>query len=213
MREVKRSGVVLIGDVVDSRTVDDRAALHDRLRTLLTEANESYGCDLRLTVGDEYQGTMPSLGAATRVALDLRLALMPGHDVRHGLGRGSTTVLDPRAGIEDGPGWWAARAAVDAVRSLEDKPATRGVRTLHRAAEGCASPLDGALDAALLARDDLVGRLDDRSLSVLRGVLSGRAQRDVAADLGITPSAVSQRVREHGIGVVVQMTRWMEALG
>lgn len=210
---MKRGEVVLIGDVVDSRKAADRAALHERLVRLLADAAADRGTDLRLTVGDEYQGTLPSLGAATRVALDLRLALLPSYDVRHGLGRGPTTVLDAGTGIEDGPGWWAARAAIDAVRGLEDRAATRGVRTAYRAADGHGSPLDGALDAALLARDDLVGRLDDRSLSVLRGLLSGRTQREVAADLGITPSAVSQRVRDHGIGVVVQMTRWMEDLG
>jgi len=206
-------GVVVIGDVVDSRAVPDRAALHALLTDVLGRVGAGRSADLRLTVGDEYQGSVPSLGAATRLVLDLRLALLPAHDVRHGLGRGATAVLDPAARIEDGPGWWAARAAIDAVRGLEDRPATRGARTAYRAAEGCATPLDAALDAALLARDELVGRLDERSLSVLRGLLSGRTQREVATDLGITPSAVSQRVRDHGIGVVLHMTRWMEAMG
>ena len=156
-------------------------------------------------MGDEYQGTVPTVGAATAIALALRLALLPVHDVRHGIGRGATTVLDPDARIEDGPGWWVAREAIDSVKDLAERAATRTARTAYRSADG-AEPT-GAVAAALLARDELVGRLDDRSLSVLRGLMSGRTQREVAADEGVSDSAISQRIRRDGIGVVADDER------
>ena len=70
---------------------------------------------LRVTVGDEFQGTYATLGEAVEAALRVRLALLPEVDTRFGLGRGEVTVLDARRGIEDGPGWWAARAAIEEV--------------------------------------------------------------------------------------------------
>ncbi len=203
------SSVLLIGDVIGSRNVPDRSSLHDSLAAALAEVNERWGTDLRITVGDEYQGTAPSVGAATAIVLAMRLALLPAYDVRHGIARGDAAVLDVDAGIEDGPGWWAARAAIDAAEDRSRRAATRSSRTAFRSADPD-EPI-GALEAALLARDELVGRLDERSLSVLRGLLSGRTQRDLAAEAGVSASAVSQRVRHDGLGVVVTMTEWMEA--
>jgi transcriptional regulator with XRE-family HTH domain len=55
----------------------------------------------------------------------------------------------------------------------------------------------------LILRDQLVGGLDDRSMLVLRGLLAGATQRDLAAELGVSPSAVSQRVRADGLAALV----------
>ncbi|MFB9311987.1 SatD family protein [Nocardioides plantarum] len=211
--------VRIIGDVVGSRGVEDRLGLHQRLSRVLAEANDRWDADLRITVGDEYQGTVASLGAAVAVTLAVRVALLPDHDVRHGLGRGPATVLDHDRAIEDGPGWWAARAAIEAVADLEASAVTRTARTAYRsvgsddpAGDPAGDPAAPAVEAALLARDELVGRLDARSLSVLRGLLGGRSQRELAEEAGVSASAVSQRVRRDGIGVVVTMSRWMELL-
>lgn len=212
MPEQVGPSVVVIGDVVASRAAPDRRDLHERLTSALDPVGRHWGGALRITVGDEYQGTLPGLGAAASATLALRVALLPEHDVRHGIGRGATRVLDPATGVEDGPGWWAARAAIESVHDLASHPATRGARTAYDVAAGLAEPT-GAVQAALLARDELVGRLDARSLSVLRGLLVGRTQREIAADLGVSGSAVSQRVRRDGLGVVLQMSAWLEGLG
>ena len=209
MTEVKPPAVVVIGDVVGSRRVADRAALHALLADALADVNDRFGGDLRLTVGDEYQGAFPSVGHALRATLALRLALLPGADVRHGIGRGPVETLDAGARIEDGPGWWAARAAIDAVAAAQARPATRSARTAYRAAEGYAAPDPPVVDAALLGRDALVGRLSERGLSVLRGLLAGRTQREIAEAEGVSTSAVSQRVRHDGLGVVLAMDELM----
>lgn len=209
MPEVKHgSSIVVIGDVVGSRESADRPGLHRVLSEALEVVNDRWSTDLRITVGDEYQGTAPTVGVATAIVLALRLALLPAHDLRHGIGRGATAVLDAGAGIEDGPGWWAARAAIDAVKQQARRPATRSARTAYRSADP--DEVGGALEAALLGRDELVGRLDERSLSVLRGLMSGRTQREIAAAEGVSASAISQRVRHDGIGVVVTMSEWLE---
>ena len=52
-------------------------------------------------------------------------------------------------------------------------------------------------------RDVVVSGLSERSMSVLDGLMRGRRQQDIADDLGISPSAVSQRVRAEGLAVVV----------
>lgn len=202
------AAVVLIGDLVGSRGVTDRRGLHRRLTAALEEVNRRWSTDLRITAGDEYQGTAPSLGAASAIALTLRLSLLPSHDVRHGIARGTTALLDAGSKIEDGPGWWAARAAIDVAEERAERAATRSSRTAYRSADPD-EPI-GAVEAAFLARDELVGRLDERSLSVLRGLMSARTQRELAEEAGVSASAISQRIRRDGIGVIVSMSEWLE---
>jgi predicted transcriptional regulator len=44
-------------------------------------------------------------------------------------------------------------------------------------------------------------------VSVLRGLLAGRTQRELADELGISPSAVSQRVHGEGLAALVAADR------
>ena len=195
----------LIGDVVASRRAGDRAVLHHRLTTLLADVNETCGptTPLRITVGDEFQGTFETVGQALQASLRLRIGLLPDHDMRHGVGWGDVRVLQEDPRVEDGPGWWAARDAIHEVQQAQEHPATRFRSTAYRPAEDAEGPDRHLVAAALLLRDTVVSGLSERSASVLRGLLSGRTQREIADELGISPSAVSQRVRGDGLAAVV----------
>ncbi len=198
----------LIGDVVRSRSAEDRSALHARLVELLEQANEVLApvVELRITVGDEFQGCFATVGEALHASLWLRLHAAPDVDLRHGVGWGSVAVLaaDPR--VEDGPAWWSARDAIEEVKAEAARSATRHLRTAYRRAEEAAAaegPDPGALNAALMCRDQMVGSLSERSVRLLRGTLEGRTQAELAAAEDISASAVSQRMRHDGLAVIV----------
>lgn len=208
MTPVLNSPVVLIGDIVASRQSTDRRGLHRALERALADTNDrvEHVEPLEVTVGDEFQGIYPHLGAALDAALRTRLALRPAAESRYGLGRGATTTLDPDRGIKDGPGWWAAREAIVAVEKLAERAALEHVRTAYRIAEGESEDAGTAraVDAALLCQDHMVGSLSERSARLLKGLLDGMTQRELAAAEDITPSAVSQRVRADGLAVIVR---------
>ena len=195
----------LIGDVVASRTAEDRAALHARLLEVLAEVNRTCAptTELRFTVGDEFQGAFATVGQALQASLRLRLGLLPEHDVRHGLGWGEVTLLQADPRVEDGPGWWAARDAIHQVQQAQEHPGSRFRRTAYCTAIEGVGPDPDLVEAALLLRDAAVGALSEKSTSVLRGLLAGRTQRELADDLGISASAVSQRVRGDGLAALV----------
>jgi len=71
----------------------------------------------------------------------------------------------------------------------------------------------GRADEALLALlDSAVARLSARSLSVLRDLMAGTSQREIAERLGVSPSAVSQRVRSDGLAALVSAAETMGAI-
>lgn len=206
MNEVKiNASVTVIGDLVGSRRSADRAAIHARFEKGIDAVNAAYQplVPLRIGLGDEFQGIYASLGDAIAASLRLRMALLPDVDVRQGIGLGRVQVLSEEPRVEDGPGWWAARAAIEAAADYERKAPLRAVRTAYVVAEGEAGPSPELVNAALMARDQIVSGLSERGMSVLDGLMRGRRQQDIADELGVSPSAVSQRIRAEGLGVVL----------
>ncbi len=89
------------------------------LTEVLAQANATLApeADLRVTVGDEFQGTFATVGQALHATLWLRLHLAPRADLRHGVGWGAVQLLADEPRVEDGPGWWAARRAIEEAKA------------------------------------------------------------------------------------------------
>jgi hypothetical protein len=189
----------VIGDLVGSRSVPDRAAVQDVLNDALVTVNRSVPVaqPFEPTVGDEYQGACATLPGAVLAALLVRLTLLPLVDARCGIGYGPVTVHDARRRplLQDGPGWWAAREAIRALDGRRD-----ATRTWF------AGPDEGRVNAFLLCRDQIIERLNDRGTRILRLALLGHSQKDIAEIEGIWPSAVSQQFSRN-IGSVVESMR------
>ncbi|MFT4083388.1 MAG: SatD family protein, partial [Nocardioides sp.] len=117
----------LIGDVVGSRRAADRDLVHAALTARLEAVNTELAplAPLRITVGDEFQGAFATLGDALATTLRLRLALAPEIEVRFGVGWGDVRVLQDEPRVEDGAGWWAARAAIEAVETAQARAGSR----------------------------------------------------------------------------------------
>ncbi len=203
------SVATLIGDIVGSRRVADRSAAHRELNRALARRRGHAIDPPAFTVGDEFQGSYPTVGSAIDAALSLRLAVAPGIDIRFGIGWGAVTVLDARAGIQDGPGWWAAREAIEWTASAQRQPGLALVRTSFRGDDR--DDVD-AINAALICRDHLIGSLDDRSLRILKGLLSNHTKKDIAAAEGISASAVSQRAGRDGLDLIVQASQYLRSV-
>jgi SatD family (SatD) len=199
----------LIGDVVGSRRVADRSAQHQALNKALREIATDAIDPPAFTVGDEFQGSYPTVGMAIDAALSLRLAVAPGIDIRFGIGWGAVMMLDADAGIQDGPGWWAAREAIEWTAAAQRQPGLALVRTSFRSTGR--DDVD-AINAALICRDHLLGSLDDRSIRVLKGLLNNYSKKDIAAAEGISASAVSQRAGRDGLDLIVQASEYLRAV-
>ncbi len=201
----------VIGDVVGSRTVIDRARVHRLLNEALRGVADDAIDPPAFTVGDEFQGAFASVGQAIDAALTLRLAVAPDIDVRFGIGWGAVTMLDEATGIQDGPGWWAAREAIEWTASTQRQPGLALVRTSFRVTGDSRADVD-AVNAALICRDHLLGSLDDRSTRIVKALLDNQTKKDIAAAEGISPSAVSQRASRDGLDLIVLSSRYLRGV-
>jgi hypothetical protein len=161
-----------------------------------------------ITLGDEFQGVYATLGDALTAAFHIRAGLRP-HDVRFGVGRGPVQLLDRERGIHDGPAYWAARDAIEDAARLAGKAALRTTRTVYGPPDAAVAV---AVNAALHGLDHILGSLSAVSWRILAGRLAGQTQKEIAEREGITPSAVSQRVRSDGIGVAMEAMRMLGEL-
>lgn len=198
----------LIGDVVGSRTVPDRTRAHRLLNKALRDVADDAIDPPAFTVGDEFQGAFTSVGLAIDAALSLRLAVAPEIDVRFGIGWGAVTILDETAGIQDGPGWWAAREAIEWTASAQRQPGLALARTCFRVIGETRTDVD-SINAALICRDHLLGSLDDRSTRIVKALLNDQTKKHIAAAEGISPSAVSQRSGRDGLDLIVLASRYL----
>ncbi len=201
----------LIGDVVGSRALADRSGVHRMVNRALREVADDAIDPPAFTVGDEFQGAFTSVGQAIDAALSLRLAIAPDIDVRFGIGWGAVTMLDEPAGIQDGPGWWAAREAIEWTASAQRQPGLALVRTSFRATGDTRADVD-AINAALMCRDHLLGSLDDRSTRIVKALLNKQTKKDIATTEGISPSAVSQRAGRDGLDLIVLASQYLRSV-
>ena len=214
---------MLISDVVASRRHVDRAALQQRLVEALARANatEHVVQPLEPLLGDEFQGAARSLADALRLAVLLRLDLLPDVELRTGIGLGPFAVFDPTTTpvSQDGPAWWAARRAVEEAAREGARPATRHVRSrLVAFGAGGEPPTDAraqlvtAVNAALGLQDFVLWSMSPRHRRLLAGVLQGDQQRTLARREQISQSAVSQALQASGGQAVVQALATLEGL-
>ncbi|KRA22483.1 hypothetical protein ASD65_18625 [Microbacterium sp. Root61] len=197
-------------DMVGSRRLPDRPAAQHALDAAIARVESDLPLAVRPlapTVGDEQQGIYPHLDAALASLLLLQLALPEGVECRFGLGIGAVGVVPSSSGgIPDGPGWWAARAAIDRVHALEQRavPSARTWVVAHADEPPLAHESARQANAYLLARDQLVGAMSERARRLTYGRCLGVTQRTLAEEEGITQSAVSQTLANSGSSAIVE---------
>ncbi len=181
---------VLIGDMVNSRRQYDRPAIQKDFLAVLDRLNREYQNDLAafltVTGGDEFQGLFREGENILRLILQLSSALQPV-SFRFGLGYGplATPVNKQNILAVDGPAFHLARGGLTEAKK----------NRLCFVLKGFPSDREEAVN--------LVGRLFFNSLAELSPkqrtavglMLKFNSQKEVADHLGISKSAVSQRLK------------------
>jgi len=201
--------IAVVADIVGSRKLDDRSAAQrvlDRTISLVEGDLPLASQPLTPTVGDEQQGVYRSLEDALVSLLMIQLRLPDGIGFRFGIGIGAVSTVESVHGeLADGPGWYAARAAIETVHAKEGRAVPRS-RTWIVGAPGQDEVMESTIAASnayLLVRDELVGAMSERERRLTYGRLIGRSQLDLADEEGITQPSVSKSLRNAGSAAIL----------
>lgn len=202
--------IAVLADIVGSRQLDDRSAAQRILDDTIgrVEGDQPLAHQpLTPTVGDEQQGVYLTLEDAMVSLLMIQLALPDGIAFRFGVGVGDVRAVDSVHGeLADGPGWYAARAAIETVHAREGRTVPR-TRTWIVGAPGQDEVMDSVIAASnayLLVRDELVGAMNERERRLTYGRLIGRSQHELAAEEGISQPSVSKSLRSAGSAALIE---------
>ncbi|MBM7472060.1 SatD family protein [Subtercola frigoramans] len=196
--------VAVVIDLVKSRQITERRSAQVQIETAFALVNSLVipVQPLEATVGDEFQAVYESVSAALEATLLARLALPAGIDCRFGMGSGELWSVGTGATgpLQDGPGWWLAREAINEAHVREDAR-TPSLRSWYRS-DDQRYP-EAVVNAQLLVRDQVVGAMSDRARRITLGTFRGLSQAELAASEQISQSAVSQSLRRSGGSALV----------
>lgn len=201
----------VIGDVIDSRGHENRAALQRAMTEALAVANAQTEPEqpFQMTIGDEFQGVFRSVRDATRATFLVQLQLVGDARIRFGIGVGTITSMSERGPFgQDGPAWWLAREAIDEVKSAERS---------YGAPPRWATSIVGhdeqlaVFRAYVQLRDHVMAELDEVDADILHGLLRGDTQTEISRKLELDKGAVSRRVSRHGLSALLWGIREFES--
>lgn len=180
--------LVIIGDLVASRTLRDRQRVQTRLSDALEGANDNAAGILSpytLTLGDEFQAVLSAGSRVFRDALNIQAAVHPVL-VRFSLAAGAlSTDINPRQALGmDGPAFHRARAGIEALKHGDARYRVEGL-------EPTAAQL---ANASLSFISHALGKWRTRRFRILAALAGGMAVPDIARAEEISEQAVYKNI-------------------
>ena len=194
----------LIGDIIESRHLANRAQQQEALNRVLDNLNDRYQAHLAsrfsLTLGDEFQGLVKVGAPIFQMIDELRLAL-PELNLRFGLGLGEIlTSINPAFSLgADGPAYWRAREAIQQVHQQHH------YETVHVYLLTGQENQDTILNHSLALSEFVRSSWIQSQMETFRTILdlgyyqSRFDQKRVASALGLSSSAFAKRMKSSGI--------------
>lgn len=120
------SFAAVIGDIKDSRHLENRKEVQVHLQEILDRLNEKYKDHIvskfLITLGDEFQGLLCGGEHILDMVNEIRMEMYPVR-LRFGIGFGqiTTDIKSEMALGADGPGYYRAREAIELLKEREKK--------------------------------------------------------------------------------------------
>lgn len=121
--------IAIIGDIKQSKTIENRSEVQKKLKSALDEINEKYSDDIAskfsITLGDEFQGLLRNGKNTMAIITEIEMEMYPV-EIRFGVGIGPiTTDVNKEMSLgADGPAYYNARNAIETLKDDEKKRQT-----------------------------------------------------------------------------------------
>lgn len=204
--------IALIGDIIESKKIQDRAQVQQQLLRLMKELNWQYQDYLispfTVTTGDEFQALFSPNSYMFQIIDQLSVAFSP-YEIRFGIGVGEmVTEINKEQSIgSDGPAYWLAREAINHIHDKNDY----GIN--HISVFLADEEVTWTVNAMLAACSFVQSKWTEVQYDVLKQLLTENiydetfSHKEIARSLGITPSAFNKRIKASGLKIYLRNKR------
>lgn len=196
----------IIGDLIDSRLLEERWKIQEQLNVVLNQVNADYidllAAKFTITLGDEFQGLMSTTEDTLMIIDYIRFSMYPVK-IRFGIGIGPmSTVINEAAALgADGPAYYAAREGLLNIKALDSKYVQPYMDTMcyvYRTKERTTESAE-IVNATMSAIGFIADKWTDKQRVIITEVEQGKlSQRDIGKKLAITQSSVQRRLDSSG---------------
>ncbi|MCI3917397.1 SatD family protein [Streptococcus intermedius] len=204
--------IALIGDIIESKKIQDRAQVQQQLLRLMKELNWQYQDYLispfTVTTGDEFQALFSPNSYMFQIIDQLSVAFSP-YEIRFGIGVGEmVTEINKEQSIgSDGPAYWLAREAINHIHDKNDY----GIN--HISVFLADEEVTWTVNAMLAACSFIQSKWTEVQYDVLKQLLTANiydetfSHKEMARSLSITPSAFNKRIKASGLKIYLRNKR------
>lgn len=191
----------IIGDIKESRLIESRSMVQEKLKCVLDCVNEKYYADISakfiITLGDEFQGLLSRNEHLLAIIGEIQREMYPVR-LRFGIGIGEihTDIFYEAAIGADGPAYYAARATIEGLRKQEKKyrkqAADIGI-SIYDAESFEITEINTILALMKIIEE---GWSEKQRYTIWDMVQNGGSQEECAKRIGTTQSTVARRLAD-----------------
>lgn len=195
--------VAIIGDIVQSKKIQDRNQSQKNLKSILDDINLCYSDDIAskfmITIGDEFQGLLKYGKNTIEIIRKIEIKMHPV-EIRFGVGIGEiTTDINREMPLgTDGPAYYNARKSIENLKNVEKKNRMLESNIMITSADDN-PPVDLLINSILSLCTTIKSKWTDRQREIaIDSILNGDNQVKAAERLGIKQSSVQKGLSNAG---------------
>lgn len=194
----------IIGDIINSKSIANRAEFQKKLRGSLDRINSDYYSEIAanfvITLGDEFQGLLTSPEFILEILERIKFAIYPVK-VRFGIGIGGidTEISREMAIGADGPAYYHARNMINELKANE-KSKMSAISDIRLKADDKASILD-LINSNLSLCSFIESKWTKKQRDLIGEDLlqnQNQSQRKIALKFNLSQSSVQRRFKSAG---------------
>jgi hypothetical protein len=192
----------IIGDIIGSKQLKNRAEIQNKLKTILNQINLKYADEISanfiVTIGDEFQGLLSRPHVLLDIINEIKIKIYPIR-IRIGIGIGNIdTEIDKKMAIgADGPAYHYARKMIDEIR-LNEKGKMSDSTNIKIYAEGKTSILN-LINSNLCLCSFIESKWTNKQRDLIKeDMLFKQNQRELAKKFNLAQSSVQRRFKSAG---------------
>lgn len=188
--------VAVIGDIIDSRSLDNRNRYQQQFKETLAYINATYHSDIAsrfmITLGDGFQGLLLNGNSVMNIVLDIEEKMDP-LKLRFGIGIGevSTYIAAEHAAEIDGPVYHYAREMIEDIERKATQRTQSQSNIMIYSTEAATLAEDNLLNVILSLCTAIKSKWSDRQKEIIRAYRANENnQSKTAQALNIAQSSV-----------------------